>query len=196
VASCPLRGSGKIPEDTAVIWICSIQPAEPRQLFSCVGGSAARFRLDIPGPRCSEQVQTPAYMNTDPGDARSRAKEFNEVTIAVWKILEAEFAVGSLHLCFPPEVFDSVKALGKPSWKLIYKAVQAQAQEDRLNQLSEELIRLMKDPGCFEWPIGDPLHCLAIGIFREHANRFAAKTQEKFGLAHDYDEEDSKANQR
>src|ERR1700704_4830408 len=43
-------------------------------------------------------------MNTDPGDARSRAKEFNEVTIAVWKILEAEFAAGSLHLCFPPEV--------------------------------------------------------------------------------------------
>jgi hypothetical protein len=136
------------------------------------------------------------YMNTDPGDARSRAKEFNEVTIAVWKILEAEFAAGSLYLCFPPDVFDSVKALGKPSWKLIYKAVQAQAQEDRLKQLSEELIRLMKDPGGFEWPIEDPLHCLAIGIFREHANRFAAKTQERFGLAHDYDKEDSKANQR
>ena len=108
-------------------------------------------------------------MNADPGDARSRAKEFNEVTLAVWKMLEAEFAAECLPLCFPPGVLDSVKALGKPSWKLIYKAVQAQAEEDRLQQLSEELIRLMKDPGCFEWPIEDPLHCLAIG-FREQAS--------------------------
>ena len=133
-------------------------------------------------------------MNADPGDARSRAKEFNEVTIAVWKMLEAEFAAECLPLCFPPEVLDSVKALGKPSWKLIYKAVQA--HEDRVEQLSRELIRLIKDPGCFEWPIEDPFHCLAIGIFREHANRFAAKTQVKFGLTHDDDEEDSKDNQR
>jgi hypothetical protein len=135
-------------------------------------------------------------MNTDPGDARARAKEFNEVTIAVWKMLEAEFAAGSLHLCFPPEVFDSVKALGNPGGNSSIRLSKPRPREDRLEQLSEELIRLMKDPGCFEWPIEDPPHCVAIGIFREHANRFAAKTQEKFGLAHDYDEEDSKANQR
>lgn len=67
----------------------------------------------------------------------------------------------------------------------------SQTQEVNFEQLSEKLMGLIKDPDCFQWPIQDPLRCLAIGIFREHANRFAAGTREEFGMAHDDADDDS-----
>jgi hypothetical protein len=124
---------------------------------------------------------TAAKMDTNSGDERSRADEFNEVTMEVWEELEAKAAAETLQLALPLEVLDGLKALGEPSSELLHKSVLA--QKCRINQLVEEVNLLTENPNTFDWPLKDPLRCFAIGIFREHAKKFADRIHGKFNLS-------------
>jgi hypothetical protein len=73
--------------------------------------------------------------------------------------------------------------------KLLHKSVLA--QKHRIDQLVEEVNLLTENPNTFDWTLKDQLRCLAIGIFREHAKKFADRTHGKFNLGEaDNDKED------
>ena len=91
---------------------------------------------------------TAAKMNTNSGDERSRADEFNEVTMEVWEELEAKAATETLQLAFPPAFLNGLKALGEPSSKLLHKSVLA--QKHRIDRLVEEVKLLAENPNTFE----------------------------------------------
>ena len=59
--------------------------------------------------------------------------------------------------------------MGPLSWDLICKALRA--QDHRREEFNRETRRLLQDEESFEWPLEDPLRCLAI--------RFVSLTLEK-----------------
>jgi hypothetical protein len=46
----------------------------------------------------------------------------------------------------------------------------------------------MEDPDLFEWPLEDPLLCVAIAFMRKCANRWTDKVREKLALTDDDDQ--------
>ena len=46
----------------------------------------------------------------------------------------------------------------------------------------------MEDPELFEWPLEDPLLCVAIAFMRKYANRWTDKVRERLSLTDDDDE--------
>jgi hypothetical protein len=46
----------------------------------------------------------------------------------------------------------------------------------------------MEDPDLFEWPLEDPLLCVAIAFMRKYANRWTDKVRERLSLTDDNDE--------
>lgn len=52
----------------------------------------------------------------------------------------------------------------------------------------EEVELLMEDPDLFEWPLEDPLLCVAIAFMRKYANRWTDKVREKLALTDDDDQ--------
>jgi hypothetical protein len=133
-----------------------------------------------------EEQQQQVEVKEDQSDEKSPADEFDKIAAEIWDEMIAE----SDTIYFPAEVIASLETLGKPSWELVRDAMQAQLQEDRFEQLHQEVMRLMKDEDLFEWPVQDPLRCLTIGIFRKFAKRFTDKTFKNFNLDDDETEGD------
>jgi hypothetical protein len=46
----------------------------------------------------------------------------------------------------------------------------------------------MEDPDLFEWPLEDPLLCVAIAFMRKYADRWTDKVRERLSLTDDDDE--------
>lgn len=46
----------------------------------------------------------------------------------------------------------------------------------------------MEDPDLFEWPLEDPLLCVAIAFIRKCADRWTDKVRERLSLTDDDDE--------
>jgi hypothetical protein len=115
-------------------------------------------------------------METDPGDEKLLLDEFDETIGKAWKDLMEESNTKAIQLFFPAEVIDSLKPFGKPSWELVRKAFRTQAH--RSDQLGLEVMRLMQDEDSFDWPLQEPLRCLAIGILRKLAEKFLDESDE------------------
>jgi hypothetical protein len=92
-----------------------------------------------------------------------------------------------LDLKFPPEVTETLEAFAKinsvDGAKLIPLAMKAHC--GRLDVVGEDVCRLMHHPDSFQWPLEDPILCVAIAFMRKLTNRCAVKVQEKFGLTDD-----------
>jgi hypothetical protein len=114
-------------------------------------------------------------------------EEFTQILREAFSELHAEAQITPIDLEFPPEVIESVETYTKvhsldPAM-LIPLAMKAQI--DRLGEFSEEVYRLMKDPDSFNWPLKDPLLCVAIAFTRKAINRWTDKAYEKYGLTDD-----------
>jgi hypothetical protein len=84
---------------------------------------------------------------------------------------------------FPPEVFDCIKSLGEPSWETVRKAIGQNPE-----QATEDAMRLWADEASFEWPLDDPLRCLAIGVLRRYCQCAARVLEQKLAEAEDESE--------
>jgi hypothetical protein len=84
-------------------------------------------------------------------------------------------------LRFPMEVGERVMAYQKEHAivldELIPRAVAAQIE--RVDEVVKSTHRLRKDPGSFEWPIEDPLLCVAIAFIRESMDWWLNKINEE-----------------
>ena len=109
-------------------------------------------------------------METDPSDEKLFLDEFDKTIGKAWKDLMEESNTKPIQLFFPKEVIDSLNPFGKPSWELVRKAFRTHAH--RSDQLGLEVMRLLQDEDSFDWPLQEPLRCLAIGILRKLAENF------------------------
>ena len=94
--------------------------------------------------------------------------------------MHAEARVTPIFLTFPPRVIESVRAYAKEHslepGTLIPFAIRA--LENRLYEFSEAGERLLEDPDSFDWPLEDPLMCVALAFMLKHACRCAEKAHE------------------
>ena len=90
-----------------------------------------------------------------------------------------------LDLKIPPIVTRSLETYTKiyavdPA-KLIPLAMEAHF--DRLDLVGEEVCRLMDHPDSFDWPLENPILCVAIAFMRKLTDRWVDKVQGKYGLS-------------
>jgi hypothetical protein len=94
--------------------------------------------------------------------------------------MQAEAQVTPIFLTFPPRVIESVRAYAKEHClepgTLIPFAIKA--LENRLYEFSEAGEYLLEDPDSFDWPLEDPLMCVALAFMLKHACRCAKKEHE------------------
>jgi len=62
------------------------------------------------------------------------------------------------------------------------------ATKERFEEVIETMQRYMADPDSFEWPIEDPLLCVAIAFMRSVTNWWAKKVNEEYGEDKEDDE--------
>jgi hypothetical protein len=104
--------------------------------------------------------------------------------------VQTEAQIMPLDLRFPPEVLKTLQAFTRvhslDGATLLPLAMKAHF--DRMDVVGEDVCRLMQHPDAFEWPLQDPILCVAIAFMRKLTDRWVDKVHEKFG--HTYDEFD------
>lgn len=104
--------------------------------------------------------------------------DFEQLIRESFNELQAEAQTTPIDLEFPTEVFESVKAYTKEhslaGATLIPLAMKAYIDPVG-SRWVERVCRLMEDPESFDWPLEDPLLCVAIAFMRKLANRWANK---------------------
>jgi hypothetical protein len=116
--------------------------------------------------------------NPDPPD------DFEETILETFREMHAEAQKTPMALTVPTEVIECIEAYEKRTGvdrdTLLFLAIKA--QKGRIDQLVEACCRMMDDPDSFDWPIKDPLLCVAIAFLQKHAYRWADKVHQKYGL--------------
>jgi hypothetical protein len=130
--------------------------------------------------------KTGLTMETDPYDEKPILDEFDETVGEALREVMVQANTESVKLVFPADVIACLNTLGQPSWKLLRTALRS--QEHRIDQLSNEVMALMRDEDLFEWPLHDPHRCVAIGILRVLADKFLDISYEKLGIANPEEE--------
>jgi hypothetical protein len=117
---------------------------------------------------------------------------FDQMILESFNELYAEAQVTPIDLEFPPAVMESLEAYTKkhsldPA-ELIPLAMKARI-DPAGSRWVEEVCRLMQDPDSFNWPLEDPLRCVAIAFTRKLTDRVTDKAREKRGLTDDEQDE-------
>jgi hypothetical protein len=93
---------------------------------------------------------------------------------------------------FPAEVLERIKA-----YETVHSLVRErliplamEATKDRFEEVIDMMHRFREDPYSFQWPIQDPVLCVAISFMREVVHCWARKVNEEYG---DEDEDDEPA---
>jgi hypothetical protein len=94
----------------------------------------------------------------------------------------AEALINPTKFGFPPKVADAVNALMRERsldlGELINLAVEHTV--DRIEDISEEATRLLGNDESFDWPIEDPLYCVAIAFGRIAAQKAIESHRREF----------------
>ncbi len=116
-----------------------------------------------------------------------RPQEFTRILRETFSEMHTQAQIAPLDLKFPVKVTQSLEAYTKvndlDSTDLISLAVKAHM--DRLDILGEDVCRLMQHPDSFDWPLENPILCVAIAFMRQLTDRWADKVHEKCGLSSD-----------
>ena len=91
---------------------------------------------------------------------------------------------------FPAGVLEHIKAYetvhSLDRERLIPLAMEA--TKDRFEEVIDMMHRFREDPYSFQWPIQDPLLCVAISFMREVVHRWARKVTEEYGDGNEDDD--------
>ncbi len=113
-----------------------------------------------------------------------RPQELTQMLRETFSELRTEAQIAPLDLRFPPEVIQTLQSYAKVNSldgaRLIPLAMEAHI--NRLDLIGEEIHRLMQHPESFDWPLEDPILCVALAFMRKLTDRWADKVHEKFGL--------------
>jgi hypothetical protein len=113
-----------------------------------------------------------------------RPQELTRMLRETFSELRTEAQIAPLDLRFPPEVIQTLQSYAKvhslDGARLIPLAMEAHI--NRLDLIGEEIHRLMQHPESFDWPLEDPILCVALAFMRKLTDRWADKVHEKFGL--------------
>ena len=117
-------------------------------------------------------------------------QELTQILRDTFSELQTEAQIMPLDLRFPPEVLKTLQTFTRvhslDGATLLPLAMKAHF--DRMDVVGEDVCRLMQHPDAFEWPLQDPILCVAIAFMRKLTDRWVDKVHEKFG--HTYDEFD------
>jgi hypothetical protein len=95
-------------------------------------------------------------------------------------------------MVFPPEVLERIHAHEQEHSidrnHLIPLAMKY--TQGRTEEVVELMNRLLKDPEAFEWPIDDPLLCVALAFMRSSSSWITRKINEEYGEEGDGEEDD------
>ena len=84
---------------------------------------------------------------------------------------------------FPPQVLERIKAYeaehSLDRERLVPAAMEA--TKERFEEVIKIMHRFREDPYSFQWPIQDPLLCVAISFMREVVHCWARKVNEEYG---------------